>query len=919
MSLRSVLPFLALLSAGIVACGDKDPGDDTGPGDDTDSGATDTDSGTTAETDLDGDGWSVEAGDCDDGDRDVHPGASETCNGVDDNCNGVADEGQSDVDDDGIADCVDEETCDGLDNDGDGQVDEDFEDTDGDGQKDCLDVEECDGVDNDGDGEVDEGFDVDGDGVTICAEVPDCDDDDAGRSPDVAEVADDLIDNDCDGLVDEGDWAFGDLVITEIMNNPGAVADPQGEWIELLNTTDRTLYLNGITLESGVGEVHDIQSDTLIAVDPGEYIVIGSQTDSGLNGGVDEAYAWTGLSLSNETDGIALYAGSVELDSVDWDDGATMPDASGASMNLDELFLSARDNDIADGWCVSYERWAPGADRGTPGGENLYCPTTDHDGDGYGIDEGDCDDGDPSVGPDAVEVWYDGFDQDCNGASDYDADEDGYDSDAWGGTDCDDSRDDVNPAADEVCDDDDVDEDCNGVADDADSGVVDAETLYPDDDHDGYGADGAATVTCESPDGYGEGDGDCDDDDPTVYPGATETWYDGVDQDCDGHSDYDADFDGYDSDLYGGSDCADDDADVNPGQVEICDDLETDEDCNGLADDADPGVTDAYTLYPDVDGDGYGGDAAAFESCELRSGYGTEGGDCDDDDATVYPGADETWYDGIDGDCDRRSDYDADQDGFDAEEEGGEDCDDGDPDVYPYAWEVTTDGIDNDCDGATDDDDPETPSGLTHSDDSVVTVSLTSNTALFCGEEWDRIFVSSNGLLTFTTSTTSYSESASAFRAFTSPTIGALWDDLNPSSGGKVYKIEHADGAVGIYYQGVYEYGTSDPQTFSVIFLPDGQLLLAYDDLGLTDGLVGWTCGGTSAISLDLTNGWADYAGVLGQGDETGMFEVFGTGSSNDVEGYRFRFCGADGTDADGDGWAAECGDPDDDDAAVVP
>ena len=39
--------------------------------------------------------------------------------------------------------------------------------------------------------------------------------------------------------------------------------------------------------------------------------------------------------------------------------------------------------------------------------------------------------------------------------------------------------------------------------------------------------------------------------------GATEVWYDGVDADCAGDSDYDADGDTFDSDAYGGTDCND--------------------------------------------------------------------------------------------------------------------------------------------------------------------------------------------------------------------------------------------------------------------------------------------------------------------------------------------------------------------------
>ena len=43
-----------------------------------------------------------------------------------------------------------------------------------------------------------------------------------------------------------------------------------------------------------------------------------------------------------------------------------------------------------------------------------------------------------------------------------------------------------------------------------------------------------------------------------------DTFYDGVDSNCDGLSDFDMDGDGYDSDQYGGTDCEDQDPNINP-------------------------------------------------------------------------------------------------------------------------------------------------------------------------------------------------------------------------------------------------------------------------------------------------------------------------------------------------------------------
>ena len=169
-------------------------------------------------------GYVEDASDCDDGDRDLHPGAEEICDGLDNDCDEATDE---EVDGDGVGyaffdgDCDDaqgelnpgaEEVCDGLDNDCDEATDEES-DSDGDGfsicDGDCDDgepaanpdaAELCDGLDNDCDEATDEETDGDGDGYAICD--GDCDDEDPWLSPGAVEICDEL-DNDCDGDVQD--------------------------------------------------------------------------------------------------------------------------------------------------------------------------------------------------------------------------------------------------------------------------------------------------------------------------------------------------------------------------------------------------------------------------------------------------------------------------------------------------------------------------------------------------------------------------------------------------------------------------------------------------------------------------------------------------------------------------------------------
>ncbi len=258
------------------------------------------------------------------------------------------------------------------------------------------------------------------------------------------------------------------------------------------------------------------------------------------------------------------------------------------------------------------------------GGKDL-----DQDGDGFTELTNDCDDTNPNVHPDAVEICWNDIDDNCNGQLDEvgatsgrvwyaDVDGDGYGiedvtieaceqpenyaAERW---DCDEGNPDVHPGATEVCDG--VDNDCDGIADEL--SAADIGTWYPDADGDGFGDTDQPVVACEAPPGYVATPGDCLDADPLVHPDMDEDCRTAVDDDCDGTEN------GDNIDPYG---CVD--------------------------------------FYADADGDGFAGTASC--QCAADEFYTDPApSDCDDTNPDRYPGAASTKLWGPE-DCDDTSTID---------------------------------------------------------------------------------------------------------------------------------------------------------------------------------------------------------------------------------------------------------------------
>jgi len=200
---------------------------------------------------------------------------------------------------------------------------------------------------------------------------------------------------------------------------------------------------------------------------------------------------------------------------------------------------------------------------------------------------------------------------------------------------------------------------CNVVDDDCDT-VVDEDlvfsTYYRDADGDSHGDAAVTESNCTgSPSsGHVRTSGDCDDGRAEVH--AMAPFH--IDVDLDGFGVSQTAMlcevvapSGYSSNA---TDCNDGAIAINPGATEVCYASDTDENCSGSADDADPSVSAAskFDFFADADADTFTV-AGATRFCDIKPGFlaaASPAIDCNDGNPAINPSVAET-CNGIDDDC----------------------------------------------------------------------------------------------------------------------------------------------------------------------------------------------------------------------------------------------------------------------------
>jgi hypothetical protein len=163
----------------------------------------------------------------------------------------------------------------------------------------------------------------------------------------------------------------GALVISELMVDPKALSDAEGEWFELYNPGTELLDLAGCTIADGSAQRHAIAAH--VGLPPKGFASVARGDQPGFVPGIVSTF-----SLKNGSDVLELVCGGVTIDRVEYDKTSGFPVAAGVAMSLDARSLNAVANDVGASWCLAVRGY--GADLGTPGKPNPACRGEDDGG-----------------------------------------------------------------------------------------------------------------------------------------------------------------------------------------------------------------------------------------------------------------------------------------------------------------------------------------------------------------------------------------------------------------------------------------------------------------------------------------------------------------------------------------------------------
>lgn len=163
----------------------------------------------------------------------------------------------------------------------------------------------------------------------------------------------------------------GEVLITEVMYNPFA-SEPDAEWFEVRNVASAARTLSGLYIADGGGRTHTIGAG--IVIQPGAYALLVRSKTGAVAAKVPDAtilYEYgtglpsnAGILLLNGTTGtVSLHDGSITVSASNY--GPWYSQSGGSSVQL--KVLDATGASDAAKWCLSFNTWATGSDKGTPG------------------------------------------------------------------------------------------------------------------------------------------------------------------------------------------------------------------------------------------------------------------------------------------------------------------------------------------------------------------------------------------------------------------------------------------------------------------------------------------------------------------------------------------------------------------------